>query len=97
MRVTNIDISGLRYDGTRARHEGHVSLELCPSDNGVPIHVDFVCHSARAPDSPASLVTGDLVADALRQAHRMPGFRRGETKLELTLSPSRIARCAASA
>lgn len=86
MRVTTIDITGLRYDDARACHEGHVSMELRPSRNGAPMHVHFVCRSGREEHSPPSLITHDLVADALRQAHRMPGFRRGEQVIELAPS-----------
>jgi hypothetical protein len=95
MRVTNIDISGLRYDSASARHEGHVSIELHSSERGAPMRVHFLCHSPRERNCPASLVTEDLVSDALRQAHRMPGYRRGEAKLEL--SQAEVARRTASA
>lgn len=83
MKVTSIDITNLRYDSASACHEGHVTLQLCASKQDAPMHVHFVCHSSRSAGEPASLVTHDLVEDALRQAHRMPGYRRGERVLEL--------------
>jgi len=91
MKVTSIDVSGLRYDGARACHEGHVTMELRPSRDGAPMHVHFVCQSNREQGSPSSLVTHDLVADALRQAGRMPGYRRGEQAIELSASARKFA------
>lgn len=91
MKVTNIDIADLRFDTRSARHEGHVMMELRPSRDGAPLHVHFVCHSEQIEGSPSTLVTYDLVKDALRQAHRMPGFRRGEQKIEVEISTSDLA------
>lgn len=92
MKVTNIDIADLRFDARAARHEGHVMMELRPSKKGAPMHVHFLCHSDQVEDTPSTLVTYDLVKDALRQAHRMPGFRRGEQKIEVAISNSDLAR-----
>lgn len=92
MKITNIDIADLRYDGTTSRHEGHVSMELRPSREGAPMHVHFLCYSDKVESSPSTLVTHDLIKDALRQAHRMPGFRRGERKIEVDISASDLAK-----
>jgi hypothetical protein len=84
MKVTSIDITDLHYVTARAHHLGHVTLQLLAVQDSAPMLVHFVCQSSHPCDSPVSLVIHDLVADALRQAQRMPGFRRGEREIELT-------------
>ena len=84
MNVTSIDITGLHFDDARERHQACVSLEYRVTHDSAPVLSHFVCHADRSADSPASLVTQDLVEDALRQASRMPGYRRGERQIELT-------------
>jgi hypothetical protein len=97
MRVTNIDIVDLHYNGANKRHQGYVSMELHPARTGAPMQVQFLCHAAQPHDCPPSIVTHDLIKDALRQAHRMPGFRRGEQKIEVEISKAHIAPRTASA
>lgn len=97
MKVTNIDIADLHYSGTAEHHEGYVSMELHSSRERAPVLVQFLCHAAQPQDCPASIVTHDLIRDALRQAHRMPGFRRGERTIELGVAEPRVAARAASA
>ena len=84
MNVSSIDISGLHFDDAHGRFQANVSLEYRVTDDRAPTHTHFVCHAARDPECPASLVTQDLVEDALRQASRMPGYRRGERQIELS-------------
>ena len=84
MNVTSIDISGLQFDDARGRFQATVSMEYRVSHGSAPMLSHFVCHAVRSADCPASLVTQDLVEDALRQASRMPGYRRGERQIELT-------------
>ena len=84
MNVSSIDISGLQFDEARGRFQANVSLEYRVTDDGTPTLTHFVCHAARDRECPASIVTQDLVEDALRQASRMPGYRRGERQIELS-------------
>lgn len=81
MRVTNIDIADLHYCGTRKTHRGYVTMELHRSVDGARTLVQFICHAAQPQDCPPALVAQDLIEDALRQARRMPGFRRGEAQI----------------
>jgi hypothetical protein len=97
MRVTNIDITDLHFSAAGDQHEGYVSMEVRNGRGGAPVLVQFLCHAAQPQDCPASIVTHDLIRDALRQARRMPGFRRGERKIELEFFEPRIASRAASA
>lgn len=86
MDVTGIEITAPRFDPDTARHQAHVCLEMRPATSGMPLHVHFLCHSPRPADDPTSLIGQDLIADALRQARRMPGFRRGERRIVMRLS-----------
>jgi hypothetical protein len=61
------------------------------------MHVNFLCYSSQLQDCPPALITQDMIADALRQARRMPGFRRGERQLELAGPVAQQAERAASA
>ncbi len=97
MRVVDIDISGVHYDCATACHEGHVTLALRAEPGGPETHIHFLCHSKRLQDCAPSLITEDLIADALRQAHRMPGFRRGERQIELETQGGAFRPRAASA
>ncbi|WP_281840770.1 hypothetical protein [Sinisalibacter aestuarii] len=90
--MTDIEIAGLGYEPDGACHSGHVTMELTPKQGGTPTHMHFACRSALPADTPADLIRQDLIEDALRQARRMPGFRRGEREIELPLpraAPSR--------
>ncbi len=91
MKVTSIDITGLHFDQALSHHEAYVTLEIEPVRDDAPMLVHFLCHSARDHESPSTLVTRDLVEDALRQAHRMPGYRRGERVIELADAVAREA------
>lgn len=91
MQVTNIDIADLHFSAGAEGHRGYVSMELQPSQDGPPMHMLFLCHAAQPRDCPSAIVTRDLIADALRQAHRMPGFRRGERRIEVDISHARIS------
>lgn len=96
MRVTSIDIADLHFSRIRDCYEGYVSMELRPSRKGAPMQVQFLCHAVQPEDVPAALVTRDLIEDALRQARRMPGFRRGEQSIELAHAKPRITSRPAS-
>lgn len=96
MKVTKIDILGLRYDTETNRHEAHLTLTLSGPDNA-SMMAQFLCHCGQDAEAPSDAVTDALIADALRQAHRMPGFRRGEQRIELALTESATAPLAASA
>ena len=86
MDITAIEITQARFDPDAARHQAHVCLDMRPGDRDTPLHMHFLCHSARGATEADSLVTEDLIADALRQARRMPGFRRGERRIVMRLS-----------
>jgi len=85
MQVDDIHIQHRHWDDGPAdgagRHAGLVTF-TCPREDRLRL-MQFLCHSARAPDAPEKLIARDLVADALRQARRMPGFRRGEERIDL--------------
>jgi hypothetical protein len=98
MKVTDIDILDLHFDAAAKRHAAYVSMELCPALPGaMPVRVQYLCHCGRAERAPATLVVYDLIRDALRQARRMPGFRRGEHVIEVEVSAARIEGLTASA
>lgn len=78
MHVTGIDITGLHFSASKDCHESYVSMEIRPGRTGTPLHVQFLCRARRPEDTPTAIVMQDLIEDALRQANRMPGFRRGE-------------------
>ncbi|MEJ2002051.1 MAG: hypothetical protein P8X77_11775 [Maritimibacter sp.] len=81
--MKDVDITGLRYDCVAARHEGHVALELSASDEADRVHMHFLCHSRLLQDCCPKKLREELIADALRQVGRMPGFRRGERRITL--------------
>lgn len=98
MKVTDIDIRGLHYAAGVARYEGHVSMELQHGANEAPpMHLQFLCHADQHEGAPSTLVTYDLIKDALRQARRMPGFRRGEVTIEVDISSAMAGVRASSA
>ncbi|MCI2399810.1 hypothetical protein [Aliiroseovarius subalbicans] len=88
MRVTNIEVSGLHFDGVA--HVGHVSMKICAS-NRSDNSLHFLCRVNQPEDCPSTLVLYDLITDALRQARRMPGFRNGEEEIKVDLSQAKIA------
>jgi hypothetical protein len=97
MKVTEIDILGLHYDAA-ACHEGLVAIELAPPvAGGALMRLQFLCHSGQGEEAPSAQVARDPVRDSLRQAHRMPGYRRGEREIELAVSGARIGGQAAPA
>ncbi|MEZ5721419.1 MAG: hypothetical protein R3D59_06950 [Paracoccaceae bacterium] len=83
MKVINIDIEDLEYDTLARRFEGHVSLMIAEPDKARTVELHFLSRVAHEPDCPGSILTCSLIADALRQARRMPGFRRGEEEFEI--------------
>lgn len=82
MKVIEIGIADLRYDGAAARHTGHVSMAVKSDQNGLVTHMHFLCRSELMQDCCPTQLQDDLIADALRQANRMPGFR-GVEQIEL--------------
>lgn len=81
MIVTHIDIRDLHQSATG--HTGHATLEFRPARPGASVRMHFHCHADAPADCPSALIIRALIADALRQARRMPGFRRGEQAIEL--------------
>lgn len=86
MKVTDINLRDLQYDGQRACFRASVSMTMEASDDARPKRVNFICQSHREPDCPSSLITYDMVTHALEQAGQMPGFRRGEEQISVDIS-----------
>lgn len=92
MRIINIEIENVEYDHATAQFEGHVSLMIAEPNKARTVELHFIAYTSQSPDCPGSIVTYCLIADALRQARRMPGFRRGEEAIEIVApSPKVIA------
>ena len=91
MQVFDIDIRYFNYDAVAARFQGEVSLRVTPPRGRRTVELDFLCHARQPRNCPTSIVTCSLIADALRQARRMPGFRRGEDRIEVVAPAPRIA------
>ena len=88
MRVTNIDVNDLTFDGTL--HRATVSMDLL-GENGSDVSVHFLCKTERPKDCPSTLIQYDLMNDALRQARRMPGFRAGEEEIIVEISSAQTS------
>lgn len=86
MKVTNIDIRDLSWDAQNGCYRGSVSMFMFPSPTEKPMRVNYICRSFREENCPSSLITYDLVSHALAQARQMPGFRRGESEIEVDIS-----------
>lgn len=103
MRVTDIDITDLHFsqnatgqEGTG--HEGYVSMALQPTREGAPpLQLQFFCRADQPENCPSTIVMRDLIKDALRQARRMPGFRRGEHAFEVYINGATISPRSANA
>lgn len=102
MKVINIEIEDLEYDEAAACFEGHVSLMIAEPNKSRTVELHFISRVSHPRNCPGSIVTYSLIADALRQARRMPGFRRGEEEIEImapspkiTAFPGRGARATA--
>jgi len=91
MKIINIDIEDLEYDEIASRFEGHVSLMIAEPDKARTVELHFISRVNQPPDCPGSIVTYSLIADALRQARRMPGFRRGEEEIEIVAPSPKVA------
>ncbi len=83
MKVIRIDIEDLAYDKLSGQFEGHVSLTVAEPEKARTVALHFITHVGQPECTPGSIVTYGLIADALRQARRMPGFRRGEEAIEV--------------
>ncbi len=92
MRVTKIEITRQRFNSARSLHEGLVTLKSALPHSDRSIWVQFLCTTPHEADCPRSVVVHDLIEDALRQAHRMPGFRRNEEPIEIAAPLPRAAR-----
>ena len=98
MRVTDITITDLHFSAPSTRHEGYVSMVLRSLRDGAqPMHLQFLCQANQPETCPSTIVMHDLISDALRQARRMPGFRRGEHAFEVEVSGARMSPRRASA
>lgn len=98
MRVTDIDISDLHFSQQVACHEGYVAMALQPQRAGAPpMQLQFFCRADQPENCPSTIVMRDLIKDALRQARRMPGFRRGEHAFEVDVSGASISPRSANA
>lgn len=91
MKVINIEIEDLEYDDRASVFEGHVSLMIAEPNKARTVELHFISRVSHPQDCPGSIVTYSLIADALRQARRMPGFRRGEEEIEIVAPSPKIA------
>ncbi len=91
MKVIRIDIEDLAYDDFAKEFEGHVSLLIAEPNRARTVELHFISRVGQPRNCPGSIVTCSLIADALRQARRMPGFRRGEEQIEVVAPTPRIA------
>ena len=91
MKVINIDIEDLEYDEASAQFEGHVALMIAEPNKARTVELHFISRVSQPRSCPGAIVTYSLIADALRQARRMPGFRRGEEEIEIVAPSPRIA------
>ncbi|PIE08401.1 MAG: hypothetical protein CSA74_02850 [Rhodobacterales bacterium] len=83
MKVIRIDVEDLAYESVSERFEGHVELTIAEPGKARTVTLHFVPHVCLPESTPGSIVTYSLIADALRQARKMPGFRRGEEQFEV--------------
>jgi len=91
VKITKIDVTDLQFDRQSDRHRGHVSLHMRAAESEYPVLMHFLCSAAgQAEDRPREAVER-LIEDALRQARRMPGFRRGERWIERGAQPANIS------
>jgi len=95
MKVIKIDIEDLEYDDFAKRFEGHVSLLIAEPNKARTVELHFISHVSQPRDCPGSIITYSLIADALRQARRMPGFRRGEEEIEVVAPTPQVAALSA--
>lgn len=91
MKVIKIDVEDLTYEESEERFEGHVSLMIAEPNKARTVELHFISHVTQPKSCPNSIVTYSLIADALRQARRMPGFRRGEEQIEVVAPAVRAA------
>lgn len=91
MKVIKIDIEDLSYNDFAHRFEGHVALLIAEPNRARTVELHFICRVSQPRNCPGSIVTYSLIADALRQARRMPGFRRGEEEIEVVAPTPEIA------
>lgn len=89
IRVTEVEISDLHFSPDRNRHLAYVSMTIARDETTT--QAQFHCSADQPETAPTARVTQDLVTDALRQAYRMPGFRRGERRIDVDIAKARIA------
>jgi hypothetical protein len=86
MLATHIDVSDIRFDDGLGLYTGRVSMMLQPDRSQRPVNVHYNCTALQPRGCPSSLVVYGLIKDAVRQARRMPGFRRGEQQIEVDIA-----------
>lgn len=91
MKVINIDIEHVEFDAQASQFEGHVSLMIAEPNKARTVELHFISRVTHSATCPGSIVTYSLIADALRQARRMPGFRRGEEEIEIVAPSPNVA------
>ncbi len=91
MKVTKIEITRQRFNSTKALHEGLVTLKSVLPHGERAVWVQFLCTTPHKADCARSVVVHGLIEDALRQARRMPGFRRNEEPIEIAAPPPHVA------
>lgn len=94
IRVSDVEISDLHFSQDRNRHLAYVSMTIARGETAT--QVQFLCCADQPETAPTAIVSQGLVTDALRQAYRMPGFRRGERRIDVEIATARIVTREAS-
>lgn len=81
MQIIRIEIENRQFDEQARRFRASVSLEAAIGNREQPVHIQFLCHADLPGASDPATVSRHLFDDALRQAGRMPGFRRRENQI----------------
>lgn len=92
MRIVNIEIADVEFNAANRCFEGHVALRIAQPERARTVDLHFFCTVEQPMNCPASIVTYSLISDAMRQARRMPGFRRGEEEIEVVAPAPAVAR-----
>lgn len=90
VHVTGIEISDLHYSRAAGHHLASVSMTMIRTDT--PAHIQLLCQANQPEKCADEIVMQNLIDDALRQARRMPGFRRGERQIRVDVSTASVDR-----
>ncbi|RME17232.1 MAG: hypothetical protein D6801_03885 [Alphaproteobacteria bacterium] len=83
MRIRHVEVFGLHHDSEAGVYRASLSLEVAADGGARGDRLHFLCSADLPATAPRDIVVQALLDDALRQARRMPGFRRGEEPIEI--------------